>query len=286
MSSQAVIFEEWSSLSVMWCPICPCACLSRWTICSFTGIENKALFHYPHHGLAYFYSQLWTQSFFSPPLSCPSVQSLPPSLVVAAVYCAVVAAFFTAIKAVNFHLHAMFDLGEMVEKRQVSHITNAPRLEEGDDGSGGHDGNQHRYWRKCPYPNGIFFCQTLFKKTMLFYVHPSEETHLCWCFEGYYFTWLWTDFESCVFSFWYVCSPLRDSNVGVEMTVFRKVNSTPPVRCSSQHSLFGLNQVSVRTALHLHSTQTYSLLTLTLQFLRPCGHQMNITKNPHQSRSV
>uniref|UniRef100_A0A8C7S670 Pecanex-like protein n=1 Tax=Oncorhynchus mykiss TaxID=8022 RepID=A0A8C7S670_ONCMY len=53
--------------------------------------------------------------------------SLPPSLVVAAVYCAVVAAFFTAIKAVNFHLHAMFDLGEMVEKRQVSHITNAPR---------------------------------------------------------------------------------------------------------------------------------------------------------------
>uniref|UniRef100_A0A8C7KZH2 Pecanex-like protein n=1 Tax=Oncorhynchus kisutch TaxID=8019 RepID=A0A8C7KZH2_ONCKI len=105
--------------------------------------------------------------------------SLPPSLVVAAVYCAVVAAFFTAIKAVNFHLHAMFDLGEMVEKRQVSHITNAPRLEEGDNGSGGHDGNQH-----------------------------------------------------------------RDSNVGVEMTVFRKVNSTPPVRCSSQHSLFGLNQVS------------------------------------------
>ncbi|XP_010901996.1 pecanex-like protein 1 isoform X1 [Esox lucius] len=105
--------------------------------------------------------------------------SLPPSLVVAGVYCAVVAAFFTAIKAVNFRLHAMFDLGEIVEKRQASLITDAPRLEEGDDGSGGHDGNQH-----------------------------------------------------------------RDSNVGVEMTVFRKVNSTPPVRCSSQHSLFGLNQVS------------------------------------------
>uniref|UniRef100_A0A673Y030 Pecanex-like protein n=1 Tax=Salmo trutta TaxID=8032 RepID=A0A673Y030_SALTR len=93
--------------------------------------------------------------------------SLPPSLVVAGVYCAVVAAFFTAIKAVNFRLHAMFDLGEIVEKRQASLITDAPRLEEGDDG-----------------------------------------------------------------------------NVGVEMTVFRKVNSTPPVRCSSQHSLFGLNQVS------------------------------------------
>lgn len=29
------------------------------------------------------------------------------------------------------------------------------------------------------------------------------------------------------------------------MTVFRKVSSTPPVRCSSQHSVFGFNQVSV-----------------------------------------
>uniref|UniRef100_A0A671SEJ3 Pecanex-like protein n=1 Tax=Sinocyclocheilus anshuiensis TaxID=1608454 RepID=A0A671SEJ3_9TELE len=86
--------------------------------------------------------------------------ALPASLVVAGVYCAVIAAFFTAIKAVNFRLHAMFDLGEIVEKRRAS-----------------------------------------------------------------------------------------DSGVGVEMTVFRKVNSTPPVRCSSQHSLFGLNQVSVRILL-------------------------------------
>uniref|UniRef100_A0A3B5A4Q8 Pecanex-like protein n=1 Tax=Stegastes partitus TaxID=144197 RepID=A0A3B5A4Q8_9TELE len=78
--------------------------------------------------------------------------ALPPSLVVAGVYSAVVAVFFTAIKVVNYRLHAMFDLGEIVEK--------------------------------------------------------------------------------------------KDSHVGVEMTVFRKVNSTPPVRCSSQHSLFGLNQVS------------------------------------------
>uniref|UniRef100_A0A3Q1J3L2 Pecanex-like protein n=1 Tax=Anabas testudineus TaxID=64144 RepID=A0A3Q1J3L2_ANATE len=77
--------------------------------------------------------------------------ALPPSLVVAGVYSAVVAVFFTAIKVVNYRLHAMFDLGEIVEK--------------------------------------------------------------------------------------------KDSHVGVEMTVFRKVNSTPPVRCSSQHSLFGLNQV-------------------------------------------
>lgn len=38
-------------------------------------------------------------------------------------------------------------------------------------------------------------------------------------------------------------STFRDP--GVEMTVFRKVSSTPPVRCSSQHSVFGFNQVSV-----------------------------------------
>uniref|UniRef100_A0A671Q5A5 Pecanex-like protein n=1 Tax=Sinocyclocheilus anshuiensis TaxID=1608454 RepID=A0A671Q5A5_9TELE len=92
--------------------------------------------------------------------------ALPASLVVAGVYCAVIAAFFTAIKAVNFQLHAMFDLGEIVEKSSCRHA--------------------------CAY---------------------------------------------------------RDSGVGVEMTVFRKVNSTPPVRCSSQHSLFGLNQVSVRILL-------------------------------------
>ncbi|XP_035999420.1 pecanex-like protein 3, partial [Fundulus heteroclitus] len=105
--------------------------------------------------------------------------ALPPSLVVAGVYSAVVAIFFTAIKVVNYRLHAMFDLGEIVEKKQASLTADALRTEEGDDGSGVHDGTQH-----------------------------------------------------------------RDSHVGVEMTVFRKVNSTPPVRCSSQHSLFGLNQVS------------------------------------------
>uniref|UniRef100_A0A8C6PBE7 Pecanex-like protein n=1 Tax=Nothobranchius furzeri TaxID=105023 RepID=A0A8C6PBE7_NOTFU len=109
--------------------------------------------------------------------------ALPPSLVVAGAYSAVVAVFFTAIKVVNFRLHTMFDLGEIVEKKQASLTADAPRTEEGDEGSGAHDGNQH-----------------------------------------------------------------RDSHVGVEMTVFRKVDSTPPVRCSSQHSLFGLNQVSVRIA--------------------------------------
>uniref|UniRef100_A0A672GCD2 Pecanex-like protein n=1 Tax=Salarias fasciatus TaxID=181472 RepID=A0A672GCD2_SALFA len=70
--------------------------------------------------------------------------ALPPSLVVAGVYSAVVAVFFTAIKVVNYRLHAMFDLGEIVEKKQASLTAEAPRTEEGDDGSGAHDGNQHR----------------------------------------------------------------------------------------------------------------------------------------------
>uniref|UniRef100_A0AAY4A2K1 Pecanex-like protein n=1 Tax=Denticeps clupeoides TaxID=299321 RepID=A0AAY4A2K1_9TELE len=63
--------------------------------------------------------------------------ALPPSLVVAGAYCAVVAVFFTAIKVVNFRLHAMFDLGEIVEKRQASLTTDNLRVEEGDEGSGG-----------------------------------------------------------------------------------------------------------------------------------------------------
>uniref|UniRef100_A0A673GMG9 Pecanex-like protein n=1 Tax=Sinocyclocheilus rhinocerous TaxID=307959 RepID=A0A673GMG9_9TELE len=117
--------------------------------------------------------------------------ALPASLVVAGVYCAVIAAFFTAIKAVNFRLHAMFDLGEIVEKRQASFTTDPNRVEEGEEGSGAHDGSQN-------------------------------------------------------------------SGVGVEMTVFRKVNSTPPVRCSSQHSLFGLNQVSVRILLMPNILTHYS----------------------------
>uniref|UniRef100_G3QBP6 Pecanex-like protein n=1 Tax=Gasterosteus aculeatus aculeatus TaxID=481459 RepID=G3QBP6_GASAC len=101
--------------------------------------------------------------------------ALPPSLVVAGVYSAAVAVFFTAVKVVNYRLHTMFDLGEIVEKKHASLTAEAPRTEEGDEVLGVHDGNRH---------------------------------------------------------------------VGVEMTVFRKVNSTPPVRCSSQHSLCGLNQVS------------------------------------------
>uniref|UniRef100_A0A671V9G1 Pecanex-like protein n=1 Tax=Sparus aurata TaxID=8175 RepID=A0A671V9G1_SPAAU len=118
--------------------------------------------------------------------------ALPPSLVVAGVYSAVVAVFFTAIKVVNYRLHAMFDLGEIIEKKQASLTADAPKTEEGDEGSGAHDGNQH-----------------------------------------------------------------RDSHVGVEMTVFRKVNSTPPVRCSSQHSLFGLNQVSVRITIFCHTVTSF-----------------------------
>uniref|UniRef100_A0A452S4G6 Pecanex-like protein n=1 Tax=Ursus americanus TaxID=9643 RepID=A0A452S4G6_URSAM len=82
---------------------------------------------------------------------------LPPSLMVAGVYCLVVAVIFTTIKTVNYRLHAMFDQGEIVEKRNST----------------------------------------------------------------------------------------MGEDPGVEMTVFRKVSSTPPVRCSSQHSVFGFNQVSV-----------------------------------------
>ena len=73
-----------------------------------------------------------------------TLQALPPSLLVAGIYCAVVAVFFTAIKVVNFRLHSMFDLGEIIEKKQASLSTDAPRLEEGVEGSGTHDGNQHR----------------------------------------------------------------------------------------------------------------------------------------------
>uniref|UniRef100_A0A667YWG3 Pecanex-like protein n=1 Tax=Myripristis murdjan TaxID=586833 RepID=A0A667YWG3_9TELE len=126
--------------------------------------------------------------------------ALPPSLVVAGVYCAVVAVFFTAIKVVNYRLHAMFDLGEIVEKKQASLTAEAPRMEEGDEASG----------NSC---NLDFTC----------------------------------------------CSQLI-FHVGVEMTVFRKVNSTPPVRCSSQHSLFGLNQVSVRVAICYSKSQENTLM--------------------------
>lgn len=77
---------------------------------------------------------------------CPPlpIQALPPSLVVAGVYSAVVAVFFTAIKVVNYRLHSMFDLGEIVEKKQASLTAEAPKMEEGDEGSGAHEGNQHR----------------------------------------------------------------------------------------------------------------------------------------------
>ncbi|XP_054937954.1 pecanex-like protein 3 isoform X7 [Physeter macrocephalus] len=95
---------------------------------------------------------------------------LPPSLMVAGVYCLVVAVIFAAIKTVNYRLHAMFDQGEIVEKRNST-------MGEPEEEPAQGDGNLPR-------------------------------------------------------------------DPGVEMTVFRKVSSTPPVRCSSQHSVFGFNQVS------------------------------------------
>ena len=50
-------------------------------------------------------------------LTCFHLQVLPPSLMVAGVYCLVVAVIFATIKTVNYRLHAMFDQGEIVEKR-------------------------------------------------------------------------------------------------------------------------------------------------------------------------
>uniref|UniRef100_A0A674IIQ7 Pecanex-like protein n=1 Tax=Terrapene triunguis TaxID=2587831 RepID=A0A674IIQ7_9SAUR len=103
---------------------------------------------------------------------------LPPSMLVAGVYCAVIAVFFTTIKTINFRLHTMFDQGEIVEKGG-SVLTDGTKAEEGTAG---------------------------------------DDSNLA-----------------------------RDPGGGVEMTVFRKVSSTPPVRCSSQHSVFGFNQVMVST---------------------------------------
>ncbi|XP_069500942.1 pecanex-like protein 3 isoform X2 [Ambystoma mexicanum] len=97
---------------------------------------------------------------------------LPASMLIAGIYCVVVAVFFTAIKMVNYRLHAMFDQGDIVEKKN----------------SEGAHGDE---------------------------AMTAEDSNLT-----------------------------RDPGGGVEMTVFRKVSSTPPVRCSSQHSVFGFNQVT------------------------------------------
>ncbi|XP_043916413.1 pecanex-like protein 3 isoform X2 [Protopterus annectens] len=104
--------------------------------------------------------------------------ALQPTILIAGIYCAVVAVFFAVIKTVNYRLHAMFDQGEIVEKKNSSLTTDGTKTEEGEGAA-------------------------------------ADDTTL-----------------------------QRDPGGGVEMTVFRKVNSTPPVRCSSQHSVFGFNQVS------------------------------------------
>lgn len=59
-------------------------------------------------------------------------------------YSAAVAVFFTAVKVVNYRLHTMFDLGEIVEKKHASLTAEAPRTEEGDEVLGVHDGNRRR----------------------------------------------------------------------------------------------------------------------------------------------
>lgn len=59
----------------------------------------------------------WAQGCIKRSLTCCHLQVLPPSLMVAGVYCLVVAVIFATIKTVNYRLHAMFDQGEIVEKR-------------------------------------------------------------------------------------------------------------------------------------------------------------------------
>ncbi|XP_072345488.1 pecanex-like protein 3 [Scyliorhinus torazame] len=43
--------------------------------------------------------------------------AVPPSTSIAGIYCAIVVLFFTMVKSVNYRLHAMFDQGEIVEKK-------------------------------------------------------------------------------------------------------------------------------------------------------------------------
>lgn len=68
-------------------------------------------------------------------------QVLPPSMLVAGVYCAVIAIFFTTIKIVNFRLHTMFDQGEIVEKGS-SVLGDGAKAEEG---TAGDDSNLARW---------------------------------------------------------------------------------------------------------------------------------------------
>uniref|UniRef100_A0A670JSN9 Pecanex-like protein n=1 Tax=Podarcis muralis TaxID=64176 RepID=A0A670JSN9_PODMU len=51
------------------------------------------------------------------------------SIVVAGVYCAVVATFFTTVKTINYRLHTMFDQGEIVEKNSA--LADGAKAEDG-----------------------------------------------------------------------------------------------------------------------------------------------------------
>uniref|UniRef100_A0A8C0JBI8 Pecanex-like protein n=1 Tax=Chelonoidis abingdonii TaxID=106734 RepID=A0A8C0JBI8_CHEAB len=66
---------------------------------------------------------------------------LPPSMLVAGIYCAVIAVFFTTIKTINFRLHTMFDQGEIVEKGGPV-LTDGTKAEEG---TAGDDSNLARW---------------------------------------------------------------------------------------------------------------------------------------------
>uniref|UniRef100_A0A8C3SWZ0 Pecanex-like protein n=1 Tax=Chelydra serpentina TaxID=8475 RepID=A0A8C3SWZ0_CHESE len=66
---------------------------------------------------------------------------LPPSMLVAGVYCGVIAVFFATIKTINFRLHTMFDQGEIVEKGG-SVLADGAKAEEG---TAGDDSNLARW---------------------------------------------------------------------------------------------------------------------------------------------
>lgn len=132
-------------------------------------------------------------------------------------YCAVVGVFFTIIKTVNYRLHTMFDQGEIVEKGGAV-LPDGAKAEEGDAGD---DGNMPRwvFWVPQVGPIGVWG-----DGVPPWGVAASGE-RCCQVGDA--------------------ASPCRDPGGSVEMTVFRKASSTPPVRCSSQHSVFGFNQVMV-----------------------------------------
>lgn len=84
-------------------------------------------------------------------------QVMPPSVVVAGVYCAVVATFFTTVKTINYRLHTMFDQGEIVEKKNSVLAEGA----KADEGAAVDEGNLTRWVAGLHCRRGILYLLTL-----------------------------------------------------------------------------------------------------------------------------